>query len=678
MGSEAPASTKIPSSLTHRLTSRNVLKRKREDEAPETPVSRHLFNALSVISAASVATALLEEQEHFLTAVDTTQGLEHVYTTIGSQTENLFLFEGALNKCHNMSFMFDSGASLLALSKEAAQRAGLRIKPRKGGPIRLKLANRSVETCDEEAKATLKMGGFAHTFTFTITPFPMGVDCILGTPFLKAVDHGDLTLHIATGGISFSQGGKKIQLPPKADPRNPNTLDSAHFQVISADQGWQDIIENMEIASESADPNSLPTPAFAITAFPSDFKEGEHSAFNADTPTLDLFNLETVDTPASPLSESTKLGIDETSFRVLPFDFYMNAVLTPKGKPRTTLEDNSVEDPTQSPDNIYPDVDDWVANFRKTYEPILKEEMGTFNPDSKHTPFVLEVDPPDSKPVADKPRRLGVIEQRKLHEQLTELVNKGYLQRSTSNWAAPVMMVLKPHQTETDPEKQKYRLVCDYRRLNARLRDDTYPLRSCQHVLDEMAGSTVFSVVDCLWGFYQIPTDPATRHRSCITTPYGAYEWLCMPMGTKTSPAHYQRQMDSYLGHLPFVKVFLDDVAIHSATVEQHKDHLNQVFQILLEKGVILKPSKMQLFRKSVSFLGHVISGKGIAVQNSKVKAVQDWPELVDEHEVRRFLGLCNFYRNHVSNFSAKAAPLNRLLRKNAEFRWGEEEKQAS
>jgi len=294
--------------------------------------------------------------------------------------------------------------------------------------------------------------------------------------------------------------------------------------------------------------------------------------------------------------------------------------------------------------------------------------MGDFNPQSKHEPFKVEVQE-GSKPSYNKPYRLGPQISEALHKQLQELLRKGYIIPSSSEFGAPVMMVPKPHQPD------KFRLVIDYRQLNRITIKDKYNMSNAEDLITHTAGSKVYSVLDALWGFWQIPTDPATRHRLAMSTPFGSYEWCCMPMGTSNSPPHFQRVMNNYLGHLPFVKVFVDDILVHSNTVEEHAQHLTQVFDILLEKGVVIKSSKMALFKKSVKFLGHVLTGTGISMQQSKVKVIEEWPDLKDATDVKSFLGLCNFYRKYVNNFAHKAVPLNNLLKKDVEFKWGEDEK---
>ncbi len=98
--------------------------------------------------------------------------------------------------------------------------------------------------------------------------------------------------------------------------------------------------------------------------------------------------------------------------------------------------------------------------------------------------------------------------------------------------------------------------------------------------------------------------------------------------------------MQRALGHLPFVRIFIDDVVVFSNTLEEHYEHVQQVLHTCREKGVFLKRSKVQLLKKSLRFLGHTISADGCRPQHAKVAAILDWPELESVTHVRQLLGL--------------------------------------
>ena len=121
--------------------------------------------------------------------------------------------------------------------------------------------------------------------------------------------------------------------------------------------------------------------------------------------------------------------------------------------------------------------------------------------------------------------------------------------------------------------------------------------------------------------------DPASIDRTTFVTPSGAYEWLVMPMGLANAPATFQRLMQRTLGHLAFVGIYLDDIIIFSASIEEHKQHLEAVLKFLAKDGLIANASKCMFGVSEVTFCGFVILNGTIKMEPSKVAAVTTWLE---------------------------------------------------
>ena len=114
-----------------------------------------------------------------------------------------------------------------------------------------------------------------------------------------------------------------------------------------------------------------------------------------------------------------------------------------------------------------------------------------------------------------------------------------------------------------------------------------------------------------------------------------------------------------------------------SSTFDEHLSRLRSVFERLQKAGLKLKPQKCIFLQRRVSFLGHVVSTKGIQTDPEKTAAVCDWPTPLSVSELKGFLGLLTYYRRFIPGFSAKAEPLNYLTRKKVEFKWGPEQEKA-
>jgi hypothetical protein len=148
-----------------------------------------------------------------------------------------------------------------------------------------------------------------------------------------------------------------------------------------------------------------------------------------------------------------------------------------------------------------------------------------------------------------------------------------------------------------------------------------------------------------------------------------------MPFGLCNAPATFQRLMDVTLAGLNFeiCLVYLDDIMVFSQNIESHLERLAALLERLSRANLKLKPSKCHFLRRSVQFLGYMLSKEGVQTDPKKIEAVVTWPVPKKLKDVRSFVGLCGYYRRLVDKFSEVAAPLHALTRKNASFQWTKE-----
>jgi hypothetical protein len=147
-----------------------------------------------------------------------------------------------------------------------------------------------------------------------------------------------------------------------------------------------------------------------------------------------------------------------------------------------------------------------------------------------------------------------------------------------------------------------------------------------------------------------------------------------MLFGLTNAPGHFMYLMNSvFMPELnKFVVVFIDDILIYSRSKEEHEEHLRIVLQLLRDHQLYVKFSKCEFYIKEVPFLGHVVSPEGIAVDPSKVKEVLEWKLPTMVSEVRSFLGLADYYRRFIPNFSKITKPITELLKKGNKYLWSE------
>jgi hypothetical protein len=168
------------------------------------------------------------------------------------------------------------------------------------------------------------------------------------------------------------------------------------------------------------------------------------------------------------------------------------------------------------------------------------------------------------------------------------------------------------------------RWVNDYCVLNANTITDSHPLPHVDNILADCAKGKIWSVIDMTNSFFQTRVHPDDVHLTAVTTPFGLYEWLAMPMGLHNSPAIYQHRMTTALQeHLGKIcHIYLDDIVIWSNSVEDHTKHIHMVMQSLIKVKLYCNPNKCKFFQKEIDFLGHHVSECGIEPNSSKIDKV--------------------------------------------------------
>jgi hypothetical protein len=215
-------------------------------------------------------------------------------------------------------------------------------------------------------------------------------------------------------------------------------------------------------------------------------------------------------------------------------------------------------------------------------------------------------------------------------------------------------------------------MVVDYRLVNLVTIKNKYPLPRINDLYDQLAGSSVFSKMDLRLGYHQIKIRNEDIPKMAFVTRYGQYEYTVMSFGLTNAPTTFSRLMNSiFMEYLDkFVMVYLDDILIYSKNEAEHAEHLKLVLEKLREHRLYAKFSKCEFWLPEVTNLGHVISGKGIAINPKRVQAVLDWTPPESVKQVRSSLGLASYCHRFVENFSKVAKPLTKLLKKDKKFEW--------
>jgi Reverse transcriptase (RNA-dependent DNA polymerase) len=226
--------------------------------------------------------------------------------------------------------------------------------------------------------------------------------------------------------------------------------------------------------------------------------------------------------------------------------------------------------------------------------------------------------------------------------------------------------LLQPH-LRCHEESGNARLVQDFRALNNESYTDKYSMKDVSECIGEIgrSSSTIFTTIDLTTGFWQMILHPRTRPYTDFTVPgMGQFQCVTSPMGLLGCPASFQRLMETVVNGIANAIVYIDDLLVHSATHEEHLATLGQVLKRLVQHKIKINLQKCVFGSKEVSYLGFRLTEEGIKPGTDKLKAVKNAPPSSNVHEVRQFLGLCNFFRGHVRNFAQLTSPLKCLTKK--------------
>lgn len=277
----------------------------------------------------------------------------------------------------------------------------------------------------------------------------------------------------------------------------------------------------------------------------------------------------------------------------------------------------------------------------------------------------------NTAPIATKQYRLPYKQREILQQEIKKLEEDGVIEKSTSPWCSPVVIVEK---TPDPSGKRRYRVAIDYRKINEHILSQTTPLPNIADILEQLGKAIYYTTIDLQSGFWQSSLHPDSRPITAFAAGEFLYNFTRIPMGIKVASNEFQRQMNSILLGLNNICcfIFVDDLILYGNSEADHNAKLEKVLERLQKHNVKINPSKTAILKREANFLGVTVSAAGIYPQKEKVEAIAKMPIPKTLKAVKSTVGTFSFFRKFIPRFSDIIKPINNLLRKDAVYHWDE------
>lgn len=257
------------------------------------------------------------------------------------------------------------------------------------------------------------------------------------------------------------------------------------------------------------------------------------------------------------------------------------------------VRDSVPQSPAPDLRHVPPEWRDKLSKLLDKYHHVFKQELPPGLPANRIDHEVIPL-LPNSRPPYRPMFRLSPSEMAEVRKQVTELLQKGLIEPSSSPFGAPVLFVQKKDGT--------IRLVYDYRQLNSLTIKNKWPLPRIDDLIDSLGGASIFSCFDLTAGYNQLQIPESDVAKTAFCTPLGHFQWKVLSFGLSNAPAAFQSTMqrifNPYIGR--FVYIYLDDICVASKTPQEHLQHLELVLDTLSKHNLLAKMTKCQFFLKEI------------------------------------------------------------------------------
>lgn len=315
----------------------------------------------------------------------------------------------------------------------------------------------------------------------------------------------------------------------------------------------------------------------------------------------------------------------------------------------------------------------------KTLLPLLMSRYAAFSKSLKtlgHTDRVVpQLQFRSQNPIRTLPFDIPHALRGQVKAELEELEEAGLIERNIAEWACPMLLVKKKPDPARPDDPQKYRMALDLRLLNTIIEHSTYPLPKIQNMLHDISKYEFYSVLDLKNAYWQISLPEHLQNILTFTTPFGTFANKRLVFGLKTAASIFQALVDTIIEELRHsqvvgIQAYQDDIIVGALSFEDMVKKLEAVLDILIKYNITLSPTKCVFHSTCINYLGFQIAHNMIRPIQTNISKIVSFKPPTNPRQVKKFLGLCGFYRSLIPKYADLTSILVQLTKKKVKFRW--------
>lgn len=269
------------------------------------------------------------------------------------------------------------------------------------------------------------------------------------------------------------------------------------------------------------------------------------------------------------------------------------------------------------------------------------------------------------QPIFVKARKIPFALVESVEKEIKKLEDEGIIEKiDSTEWGTPLVPILK--------ENGQVRICADYKiTINKFLKDCNHPLPNIDDILYKLRKAKFFSKLDLAKAYNQIELHDNSKMLVAWSTHMGNYKVNRLPFGIKPATGLFQREIERVLDGIDNIAIFLDDIIVTGATIDEHNSTLDLVLSKLMASGLKLNKSKCEFGKQEIVYLGYKLSDTG-TTKIHKNEAISQFPVPNSITDIKSFCGLANYFGRNIDNLATKMTPLYNLLKKGNKFVWDE------